>query len=216
MRRYLTIRSYSNCETTGITAEALFRGQASSACVKLRLQKGSPVIIRRAGHKVLEIAASAAIMLILLMPVAVAADVISRNFFGQPLPVIFEATEYAMLWIPLLVAPLVTLHNEHIVVDLIDNVLSENHGARWRRVIDVLGTLFALVVVLLLAVMSWDTLVSSLQTDTRMATVLAPPRWAVHAILPVASTVLVLVYGALLAGYMTMRVRSNASVPAGR
>lgn len=113
-------------------------------------------MIGSASKKIVQGVAGISTVLVLLLPLATVVDVLSRSLFGHPLVAVFEGTQYAMLWIPLLVAPLVTLYNEHIVVDLIDGLFNRKHGPMLRTILQIVGALLSLLAVLILAIMAWD------------------------------------------------------------
>lgn len=171
-------------------------------------------MIRSISKKILQGGAGISTILVLILPIAIIADVLSRSLFSKPIAAVFEGTQYAMLWIPLLAAPLITLANEHIVVDLIDGLFNKKHGALIRAVIQITGAAVSLVAVVVLAVMSWDSVIAALEAGTRMTTTLRPPRWIIQSILPVSMTLTAIVFGLLLTtavGKSILRKRSVAA-----
>jgi TRAP-type C4-dicarboxylate transport system permease small subunit len=170
-------------------------------------------VIRSISKKILQGAAGISTILVLILPIAIIADVLSRSLFNKPIAAVFEGTQYAMLWIPLLAAPLITLANEHIVVDLIDGLFNRKHGALIRTVIQISSAAVSLVAVVVLAIMAWDSVIAAIEAGTRMTTTLRPPRWIIQSILPVSMTLTAVVFGLLLttaAGKTIQRKRSAA------
>lgn len=166
-------------------------------------------MIRAVSKKIVHGAAGLSTVLVLLMPVAIIVDVLSRALFGNPLAAVFEGTQYAMLWIPLLAVPFVTLYNEHIVVDLIDGLYNRRRGELLRTVIEITGAVLSLLVVAVLAVMAWDSVITAFEAGTRMNTTLQPPRWIIYSIIPVSMTLAAIVFGLLLTTGVTKLVRSR-------
>lgn len=163
---------------------------------------------------VLKAAASVSYALMLIMPLAVVIDVLSRSLFAKPLPIVFEGTEYIMLWVPLLAAPLITKYNEHIVVDLIDGAYTKKHGELIRNIVTISSALLSMVFVALLAVMAWDSVAQALSGGYVMQTTLAPPRWLIHSVIPVSMTLCAIVFAMLLVSSVAKAFSRNNTASA--
>lgn len=173
-------------------------------------------MIRSASTTTVRVLGGICAAFVLLMPVAIIVDVLSRAIFANPLAAVFEGIEYSMLWIPLLGAPLSTLYNEHIVVDLIDGLFDRKHGEKVRAISQIVAAATSFVSVVVLAVMAWDSVINALEAGTRMTTTLAPPRWIIHSIIPVSMTITALVFAGLLVtavGKLLVNRNKEASPP---
>lgn len=73
--------------------------------------------------RVLEICAVIAGGLILLLVFAVTADVVGRQFLGQSLTWVLEASEAMLLYVPFLAMAWLARHNGHVAIDLVVNTL---------------------------------------------------------------------------------------------
>ncbi|GGH47444.1 TRAP transporter small permease [Microbacterium album] len=166
-------------------------------------------MVRGIFEGVLKAAAGIAIALVLLMPVAIIADVLSRALFSKPLPVVFEGTEYAMLWVPLLAAPIITWYNDHIVVDLIDGAYNTKRGALIRTIATIASALISVVFLSVLAVMAWDSVVQAFTGGYVMQTTLAPPRWLIHSVIPVSATLCAFTFAVFLVSTIAKTMRRS-------
>src|SRR5688572_3759233 len=81
---------------------------------------GPAARLARIYDRCLEIMARIAAVLTILIVVGVSFDVLGRYFFAQPIGWVFEATEYALLFIPFLaMAWLVREKSGHVQIELV-------------------------------------------------------------------------------------------------
>lgn len=151
-------------------------------------------MIRKIFERFAEILAGVSTSLVLIMPVAIVADVLSRTFFNHPFAAVFEGVEYSIVWIPLLSTPFITLANDHIVVDLIDGLFEKKYGKTLRLVLQAIGAVLSLAAIVLLAIAAWDSIANAFEQGTLMNTTLRPPRWIIHSIIPVGITLTALAF----------------------
>lgn len=97
------------------------------------------------------------LMFFLLVMVAINfADVMGRHLFNQPIYGIHDLTEHLMALTVFCGLPLVTMAGLHLAVDILDNFLSKPYMRWWGHVVIV-------VMVVILALISWTFLQSSLE-----------------------------------------------------
>lgn len=115
-------------------------------------------------------------------------QVFARYLTDYSIPWVDEINEYALLYIPFLGAAWVTRQNGHIVVDILENVMS----TRVRFILDILISLVGIGISFLLfwygTIVSIDTFVN----DVRSLSVMAVPKIYVISIIPIGSFVLML------------------------
>ncbi|RZL87753.1 MAG: TRAP transporter small permease [Variovorax sp.] len=92
----------------------------------------------------------AAVLLFCLMLLTFV-DVAGRNLFNRPLTGASELTEILLALVIFLMLPQVARRNEHIVIDLIDQICSPTV----RRVLDVFACVLAFIMFSLIAWQSW-------------------------------------------------------------
>ncbi|HEX7380562.1 MAG TPA: TRAP transporter small permease [Nevskiaceae bacterium] len=97
-------------------------------------------------------------------------DVLGRYLFHLPVPGAVELTEVLMVAVIFLGVVLATLQDEHVVVD----VFTSAFRTRIRLAIRTLGSLFAVVVSLVLGVTGWQQAMSALDFGDQ-TTILALP-----------------------------------------
>lgn len=166
-------------------------------------------MIRSITESVSRILAGLSAAVVLIMPIAIIADVLSRTFFNHPFAAVFEGTEYSIVWIPLLATPFITLANEHIVVDLVDGLFAKKQGEMLRNALMVIGAAVSLIAMVMLAIMAWDAIVSAFDQGTLMTTTLRPPRWIIHSIIPISVTLAALAFAILLGSGITRLITKN-------
>ena len=87
--------------------------------------------------------------LLVLMSLAISFDVILRSVINTPLKWVFEATEYALLFITFLAVTWVLQKDEHVRLDLVLNVLKSKSRAR-------IEALTSLVMAVVCLVITWS------------------------------------------------------------
>ncbi|MGJ3508145.1 TRAP transporter small permease [Enemella sp. A6] len=127
------------------------------------------------------IAALCIVIMALLVTVAVA----SRFFLGEPLTALFEFSEYSILAITMLAAPLLLREDEHVKVDLLSELLGNDHWI--SRAADWLVAVIILVICVTLAWFSVTTALNDHRVGAVTSTYLQLPRWPLTALLAVGS-----------------------------
>ena len=84
--------------------------------------------------------------LLVLMALAISSDVILRYVINTPLKWVFEATEYALLFITFLAVTWVLQKDEHVRLDLVLNVLRGKSRARVEAVTSLVMAVVSLVI----------------------------------------------------------------------
>ena len=84
--------------------------------------------------------------LLVLMSLAISSDVILRSVINTPLKWVFEATEYALLFITFLAVTWVLQRDEHVRLDLVLNVFSRKNRARVEAVTSLVMAVVCLVI----------------------------------------------------------------------
>jgi TRAP-type C4-dicarboxylate transport system permease small subunit len=94
---------------------------------------------RRRADIVLGVAASAILLAMMLLTVV---DVVARYVFNRPLRGAFEVTELMLLVLIFAGLPLVSLADEHAVMDFVDRVLGTRGQRRLRRLVEAANAAF--------------------------------------------------------------------------
>lgn len=106
----------------------------------------------------------AALLLLLLMAVT-CIDVIGRYIFGRPLNGAFELSEIVLSMIVYAALPLITLHKEHVTIDLLDGYIPERAVSAQRMLINVLSAAVLLLVTYALYLKTAQIVSSGMRTD---------------------------------------------------
>lgn len=118
---------------------------------------------------------------IVLMALLVTVTVVSRFFFANPLTSLFEFSEYSILAITMLAAPLLVRTDDHIKMDLITEFMGKKHP-----LVRITDWFVAILVVIISATLVWFTSQTALNDFIRgsvTSTYLAPPRWPLTALM---------------------------------
>lgn len=102
--------------------------------------------LSRAFDWLLEALAWVAAAMIALALTAVSFDVVMRYFFNAPIAWVMQASEYVMLYVPMLAAAYVLRREEHVSVDIVVGALSPKAQRRLTAVTSVLGAVVAAIV----------------------------------------------------------------------
>lgn len=122
---------------------------------------------------------SAAILV--LIAIFISADVILRYTINKPLMWVFEATEYALLFITFLAAAYVLREEGHVKLDLVLNVM----GKRSRSVFN---AVMSLVMAAVCLVTTWSSVNYTLylyQNDVMIIKYYTIPQYTIYFIIPV-------------------------------
>lgn len=140
--------------------------------------------IRRAAHATVSFTTRAcrqsAAAIILVLPFAVILSVLLRYFLNHPMPLVFELSEFAMLFATFLAAPFVAQRDEHVRVEII----GEQAGSRLHRATSIFAGALGLMLCLGLGTASLYFTVLAYESGVTMNTQYRPPRWLISAVIP--------------------------------
>ncbi|SFE89435.1 TRAP transporter small permease [Alteribacillus iranensis] len=127
--------------------------------------------------------ASVAALLVIISTVSVIFEVFSRALFNVSYTWVHEINEYILLYIPFLTAAWLLRYNEHIVVDLIEEVIP----SRLKFVLDMIVGIIGIFVC---AVLVWFGMLATLDffvNGVRSQTNLGVPQAYIAVIIPLGS-----------------------------
>jgi TRAP-type C4-dicarboxylate transport system permease small subunit len=122
----------------------------------------------------------AAAMLV-LMSLSISSDVVLRYTINYPIKWVFEATEYALLFITFLAATWVLQKDEHVRLDLVLNAM----GERLRAGINAFTSLLMALVCLVLTWSSAKYTIYLFQHDVTIIKYYTIPQFVIYFIIPV-------------------------------
>jgi len=122
----------------------------------------------------------AAAMLV-LMSLSISLDVVLRYTINYPIKWVFEATEYALLFITFLAATWVLQKDEHVRLDLVLNAM----GERLRTGINAFTSLLMALVCLVLTWSSTKYTIYLFQHDVTIIKYYTIPQFVIYFIIPV-------------------------------
>jgi TRAP-type C4-dicarboxylate transport system permease small subunit len=122
----------------------------------------------------------AAAMLV-LMSLSISSDVVLRYTINYPIKWVFEATEYALLFITFLAATWVLQKDEHVRLDLVLNAM----GKRLRAGINAFTSLLMALVCLVLTWSSAKYTIYLFQHDVTIIKYYTIPQFVIYFIIPV-------------------------------
>lgn len=137
--------------------------------------------VRRITGAISTVSVWLAAICIVLMALLVTVTVVSRFFFGNPMTALFEFSEYSILAITMLAAPLLVRTDTHIKMDLITEFLGKKHP-----LVKITDWFVAIIVVVIAGTLVWFTSQTAWNDFTRgsvTSTYLAPPRWPLTALM---------------------------------
>ena len=127
-------------------------------------------------------------VIVILTMLAVVYEVLMRYFFRSPTLWTVEVSGYGLLYITFLGAAWVLMHEGHVRIDLLTNRLKTNT----RVILNIITSIFGLIVMLVIAWYSARVTWSSYQTNYLAATELQTPLFSVLLIIPIGSLLLVI------------------------
>lgn len=108
--------------------------------------------VRRITGAISTVSVWLAAICIVLMALLVTVTVVSRFFFGNPMTALFEFSEYSILAITMLAAPLLVRTDTHIKMDLITEFLGKKHP-----LVKITDWFVAIIVVVIAGTLVWFT-----------------------------------------------------------
>lgn len=143
-----------------------------------------------------------AVLVTVAIMLGVVAGVIMRTLFNRPLVSVIELSGAGLLYITFLATAYLARRNEHVRLEVIDELLS----ARVIRVLDVIANVISLAVAAVLTYASALVTYTDLQSGTFAGGFMRIERWTIEAVIPVGSLLLTL----QLARTVYRRVRDRA------
>ena len=119
--------------------------------------------------------------ILVLMSLSISLDVVLRYTINYPIKWVFEATEYAMLFITFLAATWVLQKDEHVRLDLALNAM----GERLRTGINAFTSLLMALVCLVLTWSSTKYTIYLFQHDVTIIKYYTIPQFVIYFIIPV-------------------------------
>ncbi len=149
--------------------------------------------------RVIYYAATFAVVLLAVAWLLVCVSVFLRYFLGGSIPWSSEVTEYILVAIPLLAAAWLLKKEGHIKIDIVVNRLNPRNQA----VVNMVTSVLCIILWLVITWYSVEALWISAQKGLGMAEhFLSPPKWAVHAVIPVGSLLLTIQFIRRSSGYL--------------
>lgn len=119
--------------------------------------------------------------ILVLMSISISLDVVLRYTINNPLKWVFEATEYALLFITFLAATRVLQREEHVRLDLAINAM----GPRLRAGINAFTSLVMAAVCLVITWSSGQYTLYLVQNDVTIIQYYTIPKFTIYFIIPV-------------------------------
>ncbi len=131
--------------------------------------------------KTVTILAALAAALIIIDTLAVFVDVLARSLWGLTFPILFEFTEYSLIWMTFLSTAWLMKLDGHIRLEIIVSRMVPKSRAFTNFFVSIIcGTL--------LGVLIWYSTILTLhdyQNNVLFASVVRPPKWPVEIIIPI-------------------------------
>jgi C4-dicarboxylate transporter, DctQ subunit len=131
--------------------------------------------------RVLAVCFWVSVAILLFMMVAVCWDVIARKAWSKPLTWVLEYTEYGLLFIGMLAAPLVLKENGHVRIDLVLTRLGKKNEALLNAVTSIVCAATSAIVAWYGFMVSWE----KLQSGSFQPTAHMTPDFPVFIVIPV-------------------------------
>lgn len=146
---------------------------------------------------------------LILIVIAVCAEIVMRYFFKSPLIWVVELTEYGLLYVTFLGSAWLLKREGHVRVDVVIGCLSQTWQDRWAALSSLIGLLVSLVLTVFGAVTTWDHYVRGIFKPS----VLEFPTWVPLLAIPLGSLLLSLRFARML--HQSVRQLKGAD-PTGR
>ena len=163
---------------------------------------GALAIAARLFDRLNGLLAGLACAILVLLALAICAEILTRSAFSISNPWIVELSEIALLYLTFLAASWVLGRDKHVAIDLIFSRLSGRAAANLHAALAVLAAVCCFVVVW----MGVLTVIDQYQNDIREPTIMAPRTFWITAVVP---------FGFLLLGIQFIRraLRALARLP---
>lgn len=151
----------------------------------------------------------ASLILFLLMMLAFV-DVVGRELFNAPIPGGFEITQLMMAALIFTALPIVSLRDEHVVIDLLDSVMPAG-VSRWR------GPVVNLIATVAMGALSWEcwVLAAQLHGDNEITEYLEAPVWPIIYLISVMGGITTVVFATKVAFGIAGRETTSTSTDRG-
>lgn len=120
-------------------------------------------------------------LIIISALLAVSADVLSRFFLNRPIGWVFEVTEFAMLYVPMLGAAYLLRTNGHVNIDIVLDHSSSRMKSLLNMITSVLGAIICMVVAYWGVVTSWN----NYQRGVLTSGIVVIPKYILLGIIPI-------------------------------
>lgn len=130
--------------------------------------------------RLLQLAALCSGILIVFLMLSVCWEVVMRYFFNSPTIWVVELASYSVLWITFLGAPWILKEKGHVKMDLLLEALSWEN----RRLFNLITSLFAAGICLLVGYYGTVSTIDLYQTGFKTQTVLMLPKWPLVSVIP--------------------------------
>jgi|SRR5690625_3596972 len=122
-------------------------------------------------------------ILIMCSMLTVMLEVIVRYIFGTSFVWVQEYNEYILLYIPFLSGAWLLRNNDHVIVNLIDNILGKSSSIVLNIIVAILGILSMIIIVYYSTIVTLDIL----NRNVTSTTVLRTPQVYIYIIIPIGS-----------------------------
>ncbi|WP_078592623.1 TRAP transporter small permease [Evansella clarkii] len=126
--------------------------------------------------------------LIFVSMITIVVEIIRRNMTGRSFVWVQEYNEYLLLYIPFLAGAWLLRNHGHVVINLIDNIISKGSSKILKIIVAILGVLSMAILVYYSSLVTYDMLANSVTSTT----VLRTPQFYVYIVIPVGSFLMLL------------------------
>lgn len=138
--------------------------------------------------KIENLLAAIAGLLIMLSMLTIVLQIIVRNLYGNSLIWVQEYNEYILLYIPFLAGAWLLRNNDHVIVNLIDNISSLSSSRFLKVIVSILGISSMIIIVYYSTIVTIDIF----NRGVTSTTVLSTPLVYVYMIIPLGSLFMLL------------------------
>ena len=143
-------------------------------------------------------------LLIMFSLLSVVLEVVVRYFIGTSYVWVQEYNEYLLLYIPFLSGAWLLRNNDHVVVNLIDNILGKSSSFILNLIVAALGTLSMVILVYYSTIVTLDIF----ERGVTSTTVLRTPQIYVYIVIPIGSFFMLLEFIRQL--FMAIKSKNNS------
>jgi C4-dicarboxylate transporter DctQ subunit len=123
---------------------------------------------------------------VIFLVVAISSDVALRYFFSRPLPWVTSFSEFSLVYLTFLGAPLLLRKNEHVSLEVLVSHLSPKTQTLLIVLTSILGALVCLTIAIAGTYISWDLY----RRHVMVADEMGVPQWPIVAIIPLSCLLL--------------------------